>query len=99
MVWARRPGNQPASTLKKTGLGPTRSFGVRDLFLKCGFSSNYFLTSMFAPVFGSNECITCQCDRCSCKATNGGYERKCKGDKLYIAYRLFSLNLVYLNIG
>ncbi|CAH1436705.1 unnamed protein product [Lactuca virosa] len=35
-----------------------------------------------------NECkegIACQCDGCTCKDTYGGYDCKCKGDKLYIA--------------
>ncbi|KAJ0853396.1 putative EGF-like calcium-binding domain, PA domain-containing protein [Helianthus annuus] len=35
-----------------------------------------------------NECqerLACQCDGCTCKNTYGGYDCKCKGDKLYIA--------------
>ncbi|KAK9062367.1 hypothetical protein SSX86_019553 [Deinandra increscens subsp. villosa] len=31
------------------------------------------------------ERLACQCDGCTCKDTYGGYECKCKGDKLYIA--------------
>ncbi|KAM7530326.1 hypothetical protein LguiB_033736 [Lonicera macranthoides] len=34
-----------------------------------------------------NECkegVACQCNGCSCKNTWGGYDCKCKGDKLYI---------------
>ncbi|KAK9149968.1 hypothetical protein Syun_008277 [Stephania yunnanensis] len=35
-----------------------------------------------------NECkdkTVCQCDGCSCKNTWGGYDCKCRGDRLYIA--------------
>ncbi|KAJ0703335.1 putative EGF-like calcium-binding domain, PA domain-containing protein [Helianthus annuus] len=35
-----------------------------------------------------NECqerLACQCDGCTCKNTYGGYDCKCKGDKIYIA--------------
>ncbi|KAK9131621.1 hypothetical protein Scep_011149 [Stephania cephalantha] len=32
-----------------------------------------------------NEKTVCQCDGCSCKNTWGGYDCKCRGDRLYIA--------------
>lgn len=34
-----------------------------------------------------NECkehVACHCDGCSCKNTWGGYDCKCKGERLYI---------------
>ncbi|KAL8201554.1 hypothetical protein R6Q57_010701 [Mikania cordata] len=42
------------------------------------------------------EGLACQCDGCTCKDTYGGYECKCKGDKLYIADQDTCIGRIYV---